>query len=82
MKTTLQAERETSIHLRHAGLETDEIAAKLERSAQWVRKWWRRFQKDGWAALAGKSRAPHCHGTELPEAVRQAVRQTRSELEA
>lgn len=82
MKTTLQAERETSIHLRHAGLETAEIAARLDRSAQWVRKWWRRFQKGGWAGLSGQSRAPHCHGTELPETVKQAVRQTRSELEA
>lgn len=82
MKTTLQAERETSIHLRQAGLETAKIATKLDRSERWVRKWWRRFQKGGWAALAGKSRAPHNHGTELPEAVKQAVRRTRSELEA
>lgn len=82
MKTNLQAERETSIHLRHAGLETDEIAAQLDLSERWVRKWWRRFRTGGWAALAGKSRAPHNHGTELPEAVKQAVRQTRSELEA
>ena len=82
MKTILQAERETSVHLRQAGWETEEIAAKLGRSEQWVRKWRRRFQKGGWAALAGKSRAPHHHGTELPESVKQAVRQTRSELEA
>lgn len=47
MKTTLQAERETSIHLRQAGLETAKIATKLDRSERWVRKWWRRFQKGG-----------------------------------
>ena len=82
MKTILQVERETSIHLQHAGLETDAIAAKLGRSKRWVRKWRRRFQKGGWSALAGKSRAPHHHGTELPESVKQVVRQTRSELEA
>jgi transposase len=82
MKTALQVERETSIHLRHAGLKSSAIAAQLNRSERWVRKWWRRFQKGGWTALAGKSRAPHCHGTALSEAVKQAVRQTRSELEA
>jgi len=82
MKTALQVERETIVHLRYAGLKTDEIAVKLDRSEQWVRKWWRRFEQGGWQALAGKSHAPHRHGTEIPEAVKQAVRQTRSELEA
>jgi len=82
MKTALQAERESIIHLRYAGLKTEEIALQLGRSEQWVRRWWRRFGEGGWQALAGKSPAPHRHGTELPEVVRQAVRQTRSELEA
>jgi transposase InsO family protein len=82
MKTVLQAEREASIHLRRAGLSTAEIAAQLNRSERWVQKWWCRFQEGGWAALAGKSRVPHCHGTKLPEAIKQAVCQARSELEA
>ena len=82
MKTALQVERESIIHLYRRGLEANEIAVQLKRSERWVRKWLRRFEQGGWEALAGQSRAPHRHGTALPEAVKQAVRQTRSELEA
>lgn len=78
----LQAQREQAIHLLRAGLETKEVAAELGRSPQWVRKCRRRFQAEGWAGLAGQSRAPHQHGRRISEEVRQAVKKARSELEA
>lgn len=78
----LQNQREQALHLLRAGLKTKEVAHQLGRSPQWVRKWSRRFQAEGWAGLAGQSHTPQQHGTRLPEEVRQAVRQARSELEA
>lgn len=75
----LQNQREQAIHLLRAGLKTKDVAHQLGRSPQWVRKWSRRFQAEG---LAGQSHTPQHHGTRLPEEVRQAVRQARSELEA
>ena len=78
----LQTQREQAIHLLRAGLKTKEVATKLGRSPQWVRKCWRRFQAEGWAGLVGRSRAPHCHGKRMPENVLRAVKKARSELEA
>jgi len=78
----LQAQREQAIHLLRAGLETTAVAAQLERSPQWVRKCWRRFQAEGWAGLADRSRAPHQHGRRTSEEMCQLVRKARSELEA
>lgn len=78
----LQIQREQAIHLLRAGLKTQAVANELGRSPQWVRKCWRRYQAEGWAGLAERSRAPHRNGNRIPEAVRRAVKQARSELEA
>lgn len=78
----LHAQREQAIHLLRAGLSTQEVAQALNRSPQWVRKWRRRFEAEGWEGLAGHSRSPHRHGCRLAEEVRRAVRQARSKLEA
>jgi len=54
----LQTQREQAIHLLRSGLNTQEVAQALNRSPQWVRKWRRRFEAEGWEGLAGRSRAP------------------------
>lgn len=78
----LQAQREQAMHLLRAGLSTQVVAAQLGRSPQWVRKCRRGFEAAGWAGLVTRSRAPHQHGRRTSEAVRQAVKKARSELEA
>jgi transposase InsO family protein len=78
----LQAEREKAVHLRRMGHTTAEVAAELNRSPQWVRKWWRAYQHSAWAGLVEKSRAPHHHGQRLSRKTRQLIQKARSELEA
>jgi putative transposase len=78
----IQAEREKAVHLRRMGHSSAAIAAELNRSPQWVRKWWRQYQRSGWAGLVERSRAPHQHGRRLSPETRQAVQRARSELEA
>lgn len=80
--TTLAEDRYTAIHLLRAGNSTTEVAQQLKRTARWVRKWHRRFLQEGWGGLEERSRAPHTSGNRLPEHLRQAVVQARSELEA
>jgi transposase InsO family protein len=79
---TLLEERHTAVHLLRAGHPVVEVAQQLKRSPRWVRKWRRRFEEEGWRGLEDRSRAPHAHGTRLPESIRQAIVQARSELEA
>lgn len=80
--TTLLEERHTAVHLLRAGHPVVEVARRLNRSPRWVRKWRKRFEAEGWRGLKDRSRAPHTHGTRLPDSIRQAIVQARSELEA
>jgi len=80
--TTLPEERRIAIHLLRAGHHVNDVAQQLNRTPQWVRKWNKQFSEEGWSALEGRSRAPHKHGMRLPDSVRQATAQARSELEA
>ena len=73
--------RQTAIHMLRSGQSPAEIAQELERSLAWVYKWRLRFAQDGWQGLQDRSRAPRSHPYKLPETVRQAIRQARSELE-
>ncbi len=75
-------ERQRAIHLLRAGQSVGEVAQALGRSERWVRKWRQRFRKEGWEGLKSRSRRPKRLSRRLPEAVRQAIRETRSELEA
>jgi len=75
-------ERRTAIRLLRSGKTPDEVASGLGRSISWVYKWQDRFRQGGWEGLRDLSRAPKTHPNRLPEAVRQAIRQTRSDLEA
>jgi len=76
------SERKTAIHLMRAGQSASEVACRLKRHPNWVRKWWRRYQAEGWDGLSDRSRAPHRHGRKISETVQQAICFARSELEA
>jgi transposase InsO family protein len=80
--STLAEERRTAIHLLRAGRSVHDVAGQLNRTPRWVRKWYKKFKEEGWRGLEDESRAPHKHGTRLPDSVRQAIAQARSELEA
>lgn len=79
---TIQEERLTAIHLLRAGHSPKEVADQLGRTTQWVRKWWRRYEREGWKGLGDRSRAPKEHGTRIADKVRRKIIQARSELEA
>jgi transposase/transposase InsO family protein len=81
-KTDWRSQREAAIHLLRSGRTVGEVAQQLKRPECWVYKWKKRFDEEGWAGLADRSRAPHHVANKLPEKTRQAIRQARSELEA
>lgn len=82
MKPDWHMQRTTAIHLLRSGLSPQEVAQQLECSLSWVYKWRKRFAAEGWKGLSGRSRAPHRVANRLSEEIGQAIRQTRSELEA
>lgn len=79
---TLIEERKSAIHLLRAGQSVKSVAAALGRSSRWVRKWRKRYQTEGWDGLKDRSRRPYQIVRQMPEANQQAIRETRSELEA
>ena len=83
MSQTEYALRQTAIHLLRSGKAPATVAQELGRSLAWVYKWRKRFVVDqDWQELHDRSRAPKRRPTHLPQAVRGAIRQARSELEA
>jgi transposase len=81
-KSEWKAKRTTAIHLLRSGDSPQEVAKEIGCSVSWVYKWQKRFEEEGWEGMAGHSRAPHQVANRLPERVRRAILQTRSELEA
>jgi transposase InsO family protein len=77
-----EAERQSAIHLLRSGLSPSEVAAQMGHAVSWVCKCRDRYAEAGWAGLKTRSHAPHTPGNAYKEAVRQAVCQTRSVLEA
>jgi len=75
-------ERQRAIHLLRAGRQVGEVAQALGRSERWVRKWRKRYEEEKWAGLKSRSRRPKRLARRLPEGVRQAIRESRSEVEA
>jgi len=83
MRETEYALRKTAIHLLRGGKSPTEVAKELERSLFWVYKWRKRFfENRDWQALRDQPRRPKSQPRKLPPEVLQAIRQTRSELEA
>ncbi len=77
------SQRETAIHLLRSGRTPKQVATQLGRALSWVYKWRKRFgDTQDWSRLQAQSRAARSSSRRLPEAVVQAIRQTRSELEA
>ena len=82
MKPSEHEARRTAIHLLRGGQTPADTAVALGRCQAWVYKWWARFRELEWQGLEDQSRAPkHCPN-KLPQRVRTAIRQARSELEA
>ena len=79
---TLIEERRSAIHLLRVGQSVDEVADELGRSTRWVRKWRKRYETDGWDGLKDRSRRPHKIASQTSVETQQAIRKTRSELEA
>jgi transposase InsO family protein len=79
---TLIEERRSAIHLLRAGQRVDEVAEELGRSTRWVRKWRKRYETEGWEGLKDRSRRPHKIVRQTSTDIQQAIRKTRSELEA
>ena len=75
-------QRKTAIHLLRRGRTPRQVADELGRHISWVYKTWKRYEKEGWAGLRDRSRAPHRVANKSTEETRQAIRQARSELEA
>ena len=80
--TELTEQRKTAIHLRRSGLSVSETAEEVGRSISWVHKWETRYQREGWAGLSGRPRAPQHSPKRILAATRRQVCEARSELEA
>lgn len=82
MNTPSLTERQLLIRLVRSGYSVTEAAQALGRSPSWGTKWYQRFAvHQDWEALADRSRRPHHQPRRCPEAIRQAIRRVRSELE-
>ena len=83
MSQSEYALRQTAIHLLRSGKAPASVAQELGRSRAWVYKWRQRFfATQDWQALRDRSRAPKRRPTHLSQALRDAIRQARSELDA
>lgn len=82
-KTADYTERVSAIHLLRSGHSVAEVAEQVDKSLAWVYKWRSRFfERQHWDDLNDRSRAPKHPTNRIPDEMRQAIRQTRSELEA
>lgn len=50
--------RQAAIHLIRAGYSVHQVAQELQRHPNWVKKWYKRYQAEGWSGLNERSRAP------------------------
>ena len=80
--TTIADQRYIAVHLLRAGHSVTEVARQLQRHPNWVRKWHKRYQNEGWSGLQERSRAPKEHGNEISLEMERAICQARSEVEA
>lgn len=82
MSEELLRERKLAIMQLEQGKKVTEVAQNLDRSVGWVSKWHQRYKEEGWTGLRDRSRAPKKPWNRLPQRVRQAICQTRLEIEA
>jgi transposase len=82
MSESEYALRKTAIHMIRSGESPVEVAKELARSRTWVYKWCQKFfEAQDWQALQDQPHIPKRQPRKLPDEVRQAIRQARSELE-
>ena len=81
MATASFQERKIAIFQLRQGKTMEEVAQMMGRSLYWVSKWHKRYQAEGWQGLHERSRAPKSHGNQLSPEIREAICQTRLELE-
>lgn len=81
MKTSTFQERKLAIFQLKKGKKMEEVAENMNRSLFWVSKWNKGYQDEGWTGLEERSRAPKQHGKQLPMGIREAICDTRLELE-
>ena len=81
MATTTFQERKSAIFQLRKGKTMQEVAQNMGRSLYWVSKWHNRYQEEGWSGLQDRSRAPKKPGNQLPREIREAIYETRLELE-
>lgn len=51
--------RRKAVRLHLKGLRPRDILTRVPRSREWLHKWMRRFERDGWTGLRSQSRRPH-----------------------
>jgi transposase InsO family protein len=81
MATASFQERKRAIFQLRKGKTMEEVAQNMGRSLYWVWKCHNRYQAEGWTGLQDRSRAPKKHGNQLPTEIREAICETRMELE-
>lgn len=81
MATATFQERKSAIFQLRKGKTMQEVAQNMGRSLYWVSKWHNRYQEEGWSGLQDRSRAPKNHGNQLSPVIREAICETRLELE-
>jgi transposase len=82
MEDQLIAERKIAVMQLKQGKTVSEVASNLGRHKNWVCKWRKRFEEEGWQGLRSRSRAPHKHGCKIAPKIRAAIIETRLEIEA
>jgi hypothetical protein len=73
--------RRRAVEQAEAGWSKTAIAAELGRSREWVHKWLKRFEADGYDGLESRSQVPHTSPTRLAVRVIDQIVAVREELE-
>lgn len=82
METDPFTERKYAVMQSKQGKTLSEIAESLNRSIGWVSKWLKRYREEGWRGLKDRPKKPKRNPRQTPKAVKQAICNTRLELEA
>ena len=82
MEAQLIALRKIAVMQLKQGKTVSEVATNLGRHKNWVCKWHKRFEEEGWTGLRSRSRSPHKHGRKIAPKIRAAIIETRLEIES
>jgi transposase-like protein len=80
-QTSEQEIRREAVRRRALGHRVCDICRDLQRTPQWLNKWWREFQTNLETDFADHSRAPHTSPRKIAEEVEQAIIAVRKILE-